>query len=48
VPLASLFYFAVPSVFPARVAEFLGLQPVRMFLLILGRRVIPVLAVAAL
>jgi hypothetical protein len=38
----------VRGVLSARVAEFLCLHPVGMLLFILGRRVIPVLAVIAL
>jgi hypothetical protein len=36
------------GVLPARVAELLRLQTVRMLLLVLGRRVVPVFAIVAL
>jgi hypothetical protein len=46
--LTTLFHFFVPGMFPARIAEFLRLKPFRVFLPVLGGRVVPVFAVVAL
>jgi len=43
-----LFYFLMPGVFPARIAELRRLEPVLMLLPVLGRRVVPVLTIVAL
>src|SRR4029077_17226833 len=43
-----LLHFLVSRVFPARIAKLLGFQTLGMLLLILRRRVIPVLAITAL
>jgi hypothetical protein len=48
VPLASLLHFTVRGVFPAPVAEFPGLQPIGVLLLIFGRGVIAILALTTL
>jgi hypothetical protein len=47
-PSAVSFYFFVPSVLPARVAELLFFHPVRMLLPVLGGGVVSILAVVAL
>jgi hypothetical protein len=44
----NLFNFFVRGMFPARVAEFLRFQPIRMFLPVLGGRIVSILAIAAL
>ena len=45
---SDLLHFFVAGVFPARIAELLGLQPVVMLLPVLRGRVVPVLTIVAL
>jgi hypothetical protein len=47
-PITQLFHFLVRRVLAATAAEFLEFQPLRRRLPVLGRRIIPLFAIAAL